>query len=112
VDAIDAALVRIADAEARRRIELLASGETPFPPALRRAIFALFPPHRGSVAAQAALDVALGEAFAAAALDLLARAGVAPDDVDLIGSHGQTVYHATRPTGRGPLSPSPATLAP
>src|SRR5205807_6445725 len=73
VDAIDAALVRVADEGARRRIELLDSAETPFPPALRRAIFALFPPHRGSVGAQAALDVALGEAFAAAALDLLAQ---------------------------------------
>src|SRR3712207_871615 len=103
VDAIDAALVRIGDAGGRgerRRIELLASSETPFAPDLRRAIFAHFPPRRGSVASLAALDVALGEAFAAATLDLLVQADVDPRAVDLVGSHGQTVYHAPRPPGR------------
>lgn len=109
VDAIDAALVRVADAAdgARRRVELLAATETPFAPALRAAIFDLFPPHRGSVAAAATLDVLLGEAFARAALDLLAGAGIDPADVDLIGSHGQTVYHAARP-GRRRGRPAPA----
>ncbi len=102
VDAIDAALVRIADADggARRRVDLLASSETPFAPALRRAIFDLFPPRRGSVAAVATLNALLGEAFAAAALALLAGSGVDPAAVDLIGSHGQTVYHAPRPPAR------------
>lgn len=48
------------------------------------------------------LDVAVGECFAAAALDVLAAAGVAPDEVTAIGSHGQTVRH--RPGGRFPFS--------
>jgi anhydro-N-acetylmuramic acid kinase len=96
VDAIDAALVRIAPAEGgrRRQIEILATAERTYPAGLRRAIFQLFPPGRGSVAALARLDVQLGESFAAAALALLGQAGVAPAMVDLIGSHGQTVYHA------------------
>ncbi len=102
VDAIDAALVRVADGDggARRQIDLLAAAETPFDAALRAAIFDLFPPRRGSVAALARLDVRLGEAFAAAALDLLAGVGVPPDAVDLIGSHGQTVFHEARPARR------------
>src|SRR5205809_540862 len=36
-----------------------------------------------------------------AVLDLLASAGVAPEAVDLIGSHGQTVYHAPHPPATG-----------
>ena len=35
----------------------------------------------------------LGEAFAEACLISLKTAGVSPEEVDLIGSHGQTVYH-------------------
>ena len=41
----------------------------------------------------AELNVLLGEAFAAACLLSLKEASVSPAEVDLIGSHGQTVYH-------------------
>src|SRR3954463_15669243 len=52
VDAIDAALVRVgpAEGEDRRRVELIAKAETPFDPALRQAIFDLFPPNTGTIA--------------------------------------------------------------
>ncbi len=99
VDAIDVALARItlADGGARRRVEVVAAGESAFDPALRQAIFDSFPPNTGSIPRLAQLDVLIGEAFAAAALALLAREGIAPEEVDLIGSHGQTVYHAPHP---------------
>jgi anhydro-N-acetylmuramic acid kinase len=41
----------------------------------------------------AELHVMVGEAFATACLATLEEAGLAPQDIDLIGSHGQTVYH-------------------
>lgn len=113
VDAIDAALVRIAPGEhaERRRIEVLATRETPFEPALRQAIFDLFPPNTGTIARLAQLDVLIGEAFAAATLTLLTEAGVAPEAVALIGSHGQTVYHATHPpASTDPLPAVPVTV--
>ncbi len=108
VDAIDAALVRIgrgANAE-RRQVELIAQRETPFDPALRAAIFDLFPPDTGTIARLAQLDVLIGEAFAAATLAMLDDAGVAPEDVDLIGSHGQTVYHAPHPEANNATLPA------
>jgi anhydro-N-acetylmuramic acid kinase len=41
----------------------------------------------------AELNVSLGEAFARSVLQALVDAAIRPDKVDLIGSHGQTVYH-------------------
>ena len=41
----------------------------------------------------AELNVRVGEAFAAACLATLNEVGLSPEAVDVIGSHGQTVYH-------------------
>ncbi len=41
----------------------------------------------------AELNVRVGEAFAAACLAALEEASIAPGEVDLIGSHGRTIYH-------------------
>ena len=45
------------------------------------------------VRAIAELNVRVGEAFAEACLATLEEASISPWEVDLIGSHGQTVYH-------------------
>ena len=41
----------------------------------------------------AELNVLLGETFAEACLRTLKQAAISPAEVDLIGSHGQTIYH-------------------
>jgi anhydro-N-acetylmuramic acid kinase len=70
-----------------------------YSPAQRESI------HRVIVAGGAAelcrLHVELGEWLAAAALQLCAEAGVPPESVDLIGSHGQTVWHEPPAVGSG-----------
>ncbi|MGC8639583.1 MAG: anhydro-N-acetylmuramic acid kinase, partial [Isosphaeraceae bacterium] len=70
--------------------ELIHYREHAHDPEVRRRVLAA---DKLDVRAVAELNVQIGEAFAAACLATLRAAGLAPEDVDLIGSHGQTVYH-------------------
>ncbi|MEP7187578.1 MAG: anhydro-N-acetylmuramic acid kinase [Roseiflexaceae bacterium] len=93
MDAIDAALVELERVGDRLRLQPLAFTMVPIAPGLRERMVALLPPQRGSTAEVCALNVAIGAAFAEAALLVARQAGVAIESVDLIASHGQTVYH-------------------
>jgi len=70
--------------------------------------------HSGRAREMAVLHTRLGEWFAAAALDLLDRAGLSAEDVAAVGSHGQTLWHEP-PSGASRGSSlqlgCPATLA-
>lgn len=89
VDGIDAALVEISGLEADLKIELLAGHTYPYPAELRSQILSLCSGKAVSVATLAELDDQIACAFAQAALAIQADLPSA----DLIGSHGQTVYH-------------------
>jgi anhydro-N-acetylmuramic acid kinase len=93
MDAIDAALVELERVDDLLRLHLLAFTMAPLAPALRERMVALLPPDTGSTAEVCALNVAIGEAFAEAALLVARQAGLAIESVDVIASHGQTVYH-------------------
>jgi|JFJP01.1.fsa_nt_gi anhydro-N-acetylmuramic acid kinase len=92
-DGIDAAVVRLSGKPPRLEWELLAHTHLPHDPHLSAEIFACFRPESGSVDRICRLNFDLGEAFAAAALEAIAAAGLTPAQVDLIGSHGQTLWH-------------------
>ncbi len=96
-DGIDAAVVEIHGAPPRLEWKVLAHRHSAHPPGLREDIFACFRPETGSVDKLCALNFALGRAFGQAALDAIRAAGLTPAQVDLIGSHGQTLWHI--PTG-------------
>ncbi len=92
-DGIDAAIVRLTGTPPRLIWEVLGHTYVPHPFSLREEIFACFRPETGSVDRLCRLNFALGRAFGAAALQAIADAGLTPADIDLIGSHGQTVWH-------------------
>lgn len=70
--------------------------EQQFEPALQARVRALMPPACGSVAEVCELHMLLGAAFAGAASACVAAAGLSFEQVDLIASHGQTVYHQVK----------------
>jgi len=95
-DGIDAALVEWPDDGAARPFRLMSHVETPFEPELQARIHRLAAgrvPGPDALRELGALDVALGERFAAAARLAAEAAGLPLDAVDAIGSHGQTVGH-------------------
>jgi anhydro-N-acetylmuramic acid kinase len=104
-DGIDAAVVDITGAPPELAVELLSFTCVPFQPEQRAYILSLCEPATATVDRICQANFLLGEWFAAAALQAIAAAGLTPDDVDLIGSHGQTVYHAV-----GAGSPVSSTL--
>ncbi|MBK4731187.1 anhydro-N-acetylmuramic acid kinase [Oxynema sp. CENA135] len=89
VDGIDVALVEIAGTELDLEVNLLAARTHPYPHTLQEEILAVCGGKPLTMAALAELDDAIAGEFARAALSLLPQ----QLPVDLIGSHGQTVYH-------------------
>ena len=90
-DGVDAALVEVGLTETRFRLVEFAG--LPYPPDLRREILEVSEAESGNLDKICRLHVILGEWFARAALAVCRKAGVEMTNVDLIGSHGQTVHH-------------------
>jgi anhydro-N-acetylmuramic acid kinase len=90
MDGIDTALVRLGGA----RLELIDAVCVPYTASLSEQLRRVVASGADlSIESIAQLDVALGEAFARAALTLLERAGRRATEIVAIGSHGQTVRH-------------------
>ena len=73
---------------------------TKYDPPMRQRILTCCDPAESRVDQIAALHVDLAEIFAQRALDSIEQAGLSPDQIDLIGSHGQTLWHNVLPSGR------------
>jgi anhydro-N-acetylmuramic acid kinase len=92
-DGIDVAVVRIAPGRTRAGLSLMAHEGFAFPAALRRAVLSAMNAQTTSTAELARLNWRLGIAYAEAVKATLAKHKI---KVDLIGCHGQTLYHQPR----------------
>jgi anhydro-N-acetylmuramic acid kinase len=89
-DGIDVALVRIQGRGFRSRLELLAHYHTSYPRDVRSAVLVAMNAKSISVADLSRLNFLLGELYADAVLTSQRRAHV---QCELVGCHGQTLYH-------------------
>ncbi|MBD3183718.1 anhydro-N-acetylmuramic acid kinase [Candidatus Poribacteria bacterium] len=92
-DGIDAALVEIRGNGVDTKVNLLEFETYPYPDQVSESLNAVFAPSDCSTEDICEINFLLGRLFAHAALDVIKKAGLEADDVDLIGSHGQTVCH-------------------
>lgn len=98
-DGIDAALVDITGETTDLAVDLLAGITVPYPSELQQRLIAVGQGQAISMAELAELDDAIAQGFAEVAIAV--QTGYAP--AELIGSHGQTVYHCPR-CGSSPLA--------
>lgn len=91
-DGINVALVRMSNSFGP--LEMLGHAEFPYPKKVRKAVLAAMNASQASVADLARLNFLLGELYAEA---ILATQRKFPKKIDLVGCHGQTLFHQGQP---------------
>lgn len=99
-DGVDVAICDIRGAPGNLATDLLHGATYEYDPAMRQRILTCCDPTASSVDQIAALHVDLAEVFARRALESIGKAGLAPSQIDLVGSHGQTLWHNVLPNGQ------------
>jgi len=105
VDGIDAAVVEITGHGLETTVNLIAFETFPFPPDVPQRILALCQPDTSRVDDICEMNFYIGHLFAEAVKHTLQKNGMFARDIDLIGSHGQTIHHLPRlnePQGKIP----------
>ncbi len=92
VDGVDVAIVDITG----QKVHLLAFDIFPYPTVLRREILRLCSPESARLDNICHYNFVLGEIFADAIIKLCDKSGIPLNSIDLVGSHGQTIYHNPR----------------
>ena len=96
-DGVSAVLVKIGGCGLKTKLELVAFRNYPYPPPLRERIFELFDPATSTVEKICHMNFVLGDFFADSVSRLVKESKLDLSEVDLVGSHGQTIYHIPVP---------------
>ena len=96
-DGIDTALVKISSAPPNLKIKLLGHVKQNFPPATRKEILRVAEQNPLTPAEFSQLHARLGQVYAEAALNACKKLKISPRKIDLIGNHGQTIFHQGQP---------------
>lgn len=97
-DGIDAVLVRVGGSGATTKFRQIAFSTFSYPEGFRKFLLRNSHPHTARLDDIARLNILIGELFAEAAKRVVRRAGRRLTDIDLIGSHGQTIAHYPLPS--------------
>jgi anhydro-N-acetylmuramic acid kinase len=96
-DGIDVAVVRISGGLRQLKAKLLGHAAIKLQPRLRRAILCVAEQQAITAGQLSQLNFRLGQVFAEAALAACKKFRISRKKIDLIGSHGQTVFHQGQP---------------
>lgn len=92
-DGVSSVVTEIKESGVSTKLQILGFHTSPYPSELRKAVFELFSPETSTVDRICEMNFVLGEFFAECAVKQVESCGLALDEIDLIGSHGQTIHH-------------------
>ncbi|MEX0747593.1 MAG: anhydro-N-acetylmuramic acid kinase [Rhodothermales bacterium] len=98
LDGVDAVAARISGSGKDLEIETLSFVSEPYPSDLRELLLRNSKEEGSSVLDLSQLNMRLAYQYAAAVDRAAAAAGILRSEIDLVGSHGQTVHHVPAPT--------------
>ncbi len=95
LDGIDVALIDVLSEIGSNRLnyQLIAFKTFSFPASIRKRLLAVSEEGGGTTAEISELNFALGYLYSNCARKLIKEAGLTPEDIDLLGCHGQTIQH-------------------
>lgn len=97
LDGVDVVIAKLTGSGPALQIDQRAFVSMPYPPALRQCLLRNSRADTSSVRDLSQLNARLAGVYAEAVRQALDRIHLTLDDLDLIGSHGQTVYHVPDP---------------
>ena len=102
LDGVDVAVVDLRGSARSLEVSVVAFDSIPYTRSMRERILKNSEPESSSVSELSALQAELALVYAEAVKSTCSKHNIALVDIDLVGSHGQTVYHDPNPeTGPG-----------
>jgi len=99
-DGIDACLVKITGNGLSTEVHIMGFETYPYRNEIRELIFKASCKETGTVDKICQLNFTLGKLFANAAVQIAGKVSVPLSEIDIVGSHGQTIYHISSLKGK------------
>ena len=97
LDGVDAALVEISGSGSETFVDFKHFISNPFPDEIRKILLKVSSGQPISSGIISNLNVLLGRLYSKAVLELCSECQLSTNQIDLIGSHGQTIFHQSEP---------------
>lgn len=98
LDGVDASLVEIEGFGEKTEIRVIKSISLPYDSSLKERLLEIMNVETSDVEKLCSMNYEISYLFAKAVKEVCKKAGIPLERLDIIGSHGQTVYHLPQPT--------------